>query len=71
MIAGYPMIRFLIKSRFKDDTKYKNRRIAGAVWGHNSGDLMDAIDGTLRSYPEVAQMWQDSGITPDKRLSFY
>jgi 3-mercaptopyruvate sulfurtransferase SseA len=46
-------------------------RIPGAVWGHNSGDLMDAIDGTLRSYPEVAQMWQDSGITPDKRLSFY
>ena len=28
------------------------------------GDFWDKYDGTLRSYPEVAQMWEDYGIIP-------
>ena len=52
-------------------------RIPGAKWGHwgpstfVGGDFWDATDGTLRSYTELAQMWKDYGITPDKRVSFY
>lgn len=45
-------------------------RIPGAKWGHwgpktlVGGDFWDKYDGTLRSYPEVAQMWEDYGIIP-------
>ncbi len=45
-------------------------RIPGAKWGHwgprtsIGGDFWDAYDGTLRSYSEVAQMWEDYGIIP-------
>ncbi len=44
--------------------------IPGDVYAENSGWYFDA-DKTLRSYPEVEQMWQDRGITSDKMLAFY
>jgi len=28
-------------------------------------------DNTMRAYPEIAARWQQSGITPDKRVAFY
>lgn len=49
-------------------------RIPGAEWGRDadssSPDYMDA-DGTLRSYPEVENLWQSIGATPDKTLIFH
>ena len=52
-------------------------RIPGARWGHwgpatlEGGDFWDSFDGTLRSYPEVAQFWKDWGITADKTPIYY
>ncbi len=45
-------------------------RIAGAVWGHDTDAFVDA-DGTLRSYPEVEELWSENGITSDMSVSFY
>ena len=51
-------------------------RIAGAVWGYGGSDahhMQDYknIDGTVRSYHEIAANWQGTGITPDKNVAFY
>ena len=51
-------------------------RIAGAVWGNCGSDANHMQhyrnpDNTMRAYPEIAANWQEAGITPDKRLSFY
>jgi 3-mercaptopyruvate sulfurtransferase SseA len=51
-------------------------RIAGAAWagaGLTSQGMegLRNVDGTMRSYPEIAANWRDWGITPDKNISFY
>jgi 3-mercaptopyruvate sulfurtransferase SseA len=51
-------------------------RIAGAVWGHSGSESQSMqgyrnIDHTMRSYLEIASVWRDEGITPDKRVIFY
>ena len=46
-------------------------RIPGGIWINNSDWYFNSNDGSLRSYTEVKQMWQDGGITPDKRTAFY
>lgn len=51
-------------------------RIAGAVWGHSGRDPQSMqdyrnIDRTMRSYHEIASLWRDEGITPDRRVIFY
>ncbi|MFZ2633117.1 MAG: rhodanese-like domain-containing protein [Desulfosalsimonadaceae bacterium] len=43
-------------------------RIPGAVWGHNNDAYADA-DQTLRT--EMEQMWEDCGITSNKKAVFY
>ena len=47
-------------------------RIPGAVWGYEAGngEYLDD-DGTLRSFTEIRDLWEDQGITPDKTLIFY
>jgi len=48
----------------------------GAVWGHagtdnsNMDDFHDQ-DGRMRNYHEIADMWKEWDITPDKKVSFY
>ncbi|MBM7625067.1 rhodanese-like domain-containing protein [Sporohalobacter salinus] len=51
-------------------------RIAGAVWGHAGSDAyhmehFENIDGTLRSYSQIKDMWKEWGITSDKKVSFF
>lgn len=51
-------------------------RIAGAVWGYSGSDphqMQDYrnLDNTMRSYHEIASLWQNQGITPDKNVGFY
>jgi thiosulfate/3-mercaptopyruvate sulfurtransferase len=51
-------------------------RIAGAVWGNLGRDTswmqhFRNIDNTIRNYHEIASMWWDVGITPEKRVAFY
>lgn len=51
-------------------------RIAGAVWGHSGSDAQNMeeyqnLDGTMRSYDEIAKNWKKAGITRDQRLVFY
>jgi 3-mercaptopyruvate sulfurtransferase SseA len=51
-------------------------RIAGAAWagaGLTSQGMegLRNVDGTMRSYAEIAANWRDWGITPDKDISFY
>jgi 3-mercaptopyruvate sulfurtransferase SseA len=29
------------------------------------------VDNTMRAYPEIASIWEEVGITPDKRVAFY
>ncbi|MBD3380304.1 MAG: thiosulfate sulfurtransferase [Candidatus Omnitrophica bacterium] len=54
----------------------KKGRIPGAVFGACGSDAYHMEnyrnpDHTAREYGEVAGMWEKSGITPDKRNSFY
>jgi thiosulfate/3-mercaptopyruvate sulfurtransferase len=54
----------------------KKGRIAGAVWGHSGRDPQNMqdyrnLDQTMRSYHEIASVWRDEGITPDRRVIFY
>ncbi|AGB42067.1 rhodanese-related sulfurtransferase [Halobacteroides halobius DSM 5150] len=51
-------------------------RIAGAVWGHAGSDAyhmehFENVDGTLRSYPQIKEMWKEWGITSNKEVSFF
>jgi thiosulfate/3-mercaptopyruvate sulfurtransferase len=52
-------------------------RIAGDVWGGNSGSDAShmqhyrTVDNTMRPYPEIAARWADAGITAEKRVAFY
>jgi thiosulfate/3-mercaptopyruvate sulfurtransferase len=51
-------------------------RIAGAVWGYSGSDphqMRDYrnLDNTMRSYHEIASLWQSQGITPDKNVGIY
>ncbi len=51
-------------------------RIAGDVWGNCGSDAYHmqhyrTVDNTMRPYPEIAANWEEAGITPDKRVSFY
>jgi thiosulfate/3-mercaptopyruvate sulfurtransferase len=51
-------------------------RIAGDVWGNCGSDAYHMqhyrnVDNTMRAYPEIASIWEEVGITPDKRVAFY
>jgi 3-mercaptopyruvate sulfurtransferase SseA len=51
-------------------------RIAGDVWGNCGSDAYHmqhyrSVDNRMRPYPEIAANWEEAGITPDKRVSFY
>ncbi|MCK5135590.1 MAG: sulfurtransferase [Bacteroidales bacterium] len=54
----------------------KKGRIPGAVFGNCGTDAYHMenyrnLDHTTREYHEVASLWKDVGITPDKHLAFY
>ena len=54
----------------------KKGRIPGAVFGNCGTDAYHMenyrnLDHTTREYHEVAAIWNDAGITPDKHLAFY
>lgn len=51
-------------------------RIPGAVFGDCGVDAYDMsvyedFDGTMRSYTEIQAKWDEIGVTPDKKVSFY
>ena len=51
-------------------------RIAGSVWGHSGSGPHNMenyrnLDNTMRSYHEIESIWQEAGITPDKKVAFY
>ena len=51
-------------------------RIAGDVWGNCGSDAYHMqhyrnVDNTMRAYPEIASIWEEVGITADKRVAFY
>src|SRR5919197_2756757 len=51
-------------------------RIAGDVWGNCGSDAYHmqhyrTVDNTMRAYPEIADNWEEAGITPDKWVAFY
>lgn len=51
--------------------------IAGSVWAGLSGTDVTRLEGyrnvdhTTRDYQEIARIWGENGITPDKKISFY
>ena len=54
----------------------KTGRIPGAIFGNCGTDAYHMenyrnLDHTIREYHEVAGIWNDAGITPDKNLAFY
>lgn len=54
----------------------KKGRIPGAIWGNCGTDAYHMenyrnLDHTTREYHEIAAIWKDTGITPDKHLAFY
>lgn len=54
----------------------KKGRIPGAVFGNCGTDAYHMenyrnLDHTTREYHEIAQIWEDAGIRPDKHLAFY
>ena len=51
-------------------------RIAGDIWGNCGSDAYHMqhyrnVDNTMRAYPEIASIWEEVGITADKRVAFY
>lgn len=51
-------------------------RIPGAVFADCGSDAYHMenyrnVDHTIREYHEVAEIWKNNGITPDKHLAFY
>lgn len=54
----------------------KKGRIPGAIFGNCGSDAYHMenyrnLDHTTREYHEIAQMWREAGITPNKKLAFY
>lgn len=54
----------------------KKGRIPGAIFGNCGSDAYHMenyrnLDHTIREYHEVAEIWKEVGITPDKHLAFY
>lgn len=54
----------------------KTGRIPGAVFGNCGSDAYHMEnyrnpDHTIKDFHEVAQIWKDTGLTPDKHLAFY
>ena len=54
----------------------KKGRIPGAVFGNCGTDAYHMenyrnLDHTTREYHEIAEIWEEAGITPDKELAFY
>ncbi len=50
--------------------------IPGAVWGNCGTNAYDMqyyrnVDNTMKDYEEIAAVWEEIGITPDKRVAFY
>jgi molybdopterin synthase sulfurtransferase len=51
-------------------------RIAGDIWGNCGSDAYHMqhyrnVDNTMRAYPEIASIWEEVGISADKRVAFY
>ena len=51
-------------------------RIPGAIFGNCGSDAYHMenyrnLDHTTREYHEIAEMWKETGITPDKHNAFY
>jgi len=51
-------------------------RIPGAIFGNCGSDAYHMenyrnLDHTTREYHEIAEIWKEVGITPDKHLAFY
>lgn len=54
----------------------KKGRIPGAVFGNCGSDAYHMenyrnVDHTTREFHEIAEIWEEAGITPDKHLAFY
>ncbi|KPL16743.1 MAG: thiosulfate sulfurtransferase [Bacteroides sp. SM23_62] len=54
----------------------KKGRIPGALFGNSGTDAYHMenyrnLDHTTREYHEIAKIWMEAGITPDKHLAFY
>ncbi|MEX0894051.1 MAG: rhodanese-like domain-containing protein [Gemmatimonadota bacterium] len=54
----------------------KKGRIPGAIFGNCGSDAYHMenyrnLDHTMRAFPEVAALWAEAGITPDKHIAFY
>lgn len=54
----------------------KKGRIPGAIFGNCGSDAYHMenyrnLDHTTREFHEVAEIWKEVGITPDKHLAFY
>ncbi len=54
----------------------KKGRIPGAIFGNCGSDAYHMenyrnLDHTTREYHEIADMWRQAGITPNKQLAFY
>lgn len=54
----------------------KKGRIPGAIFGNCGTDAYHMenyrnLDHTTREYHEIATIWEEAGITPDKHLAFY
>ena len=54
----------------------KKGRIPGAIFGNCGSDAYHMenyrnVDHTTREYHEIANVWKQAGITPDKHLAFY
>jgi thiosulfate/3-mercaptopyruvate sulfurtransferase len=54
----------------------KKGRITGAIFGNCGTDAYHMenyrnVDYTMREAQEVATIWREAGITPDKHLAFY
>jgi len=54
----------------------KKGRIPGAIFGNCGSDAYHMenyrnVDHTTREFHEIAEIWQEAGITPGKHLAFY
>ena len=54
----------------------KKGRIPGSVFGNCGTDAYHMenyrnVDHTTREFNEIAEIWKEVGVTPDKRLAFY
>ena len=54
----------------------KKGRIPGAIFGNCGSDAYHMenyrnLDHTIREFHEIAELWEEVGITPDKHLAFY